>query len=137
MKAGERRKGKRGFSLLEMLAVLVIIGLIVTMVTAATVKHVARARKTTTRASLVKVKEAVQMYKMEKGSYPAALSDLVPDYIESAEQLRDAWKHEFHYVTPGETHPFDLFSGGPDGDPNSVEDNISVWKLQEDEEESK
>ena len=128
----DKKNRKRGFTMIEMLAVLVIIGLIVTVVTAATLNHVKKARKTTTMASMVKIKEAIQMYKMYETKYPDSLSDLIPEYIEKQAGLKDGWGNKYEYSPQGDDGPFDLISGGSDGDVSSPEDNINIWKIGED-----
>lgn len=116
--------------MVEMLAVLVIIGLIATIVTTAAVGHVQRARITTTQASMVKIKEAIQEYKMYKHAYPESLQALVPDFINADSSIQDAWDNNFYYTVPGEEREFDLISGGPDRDVNTTEDNINIWTLK-------
>jgi len=116
--------------MVEMLAVLVIIGLIVTIVAGAVVKHVEGARETTTKASMVKIKEAIQVYKMSNHAYPDNLEALVPDCIDADSSIQDAWENDFYYTVPGEEREFDLISGGPDEDVNTTEDNISIWDLK-------
>ena len=120
-----------GFTMVEMLAVLVIIGLIVTIVAGAAVSHVGKARITTTKASIVKIKEAIQTYKMYKHKYPDTLEELVPEYIAEDSSLLDAWENKFEYASPGDERDFDLISGGPDRDVNTPEDNISIWSLKD------
>lgn len=117
--------------MVEMMAVIFIIGLLMATVTVAVLKHLERARKTTTGASMMKIKEAVQMYKMYKGRYPDSLSVLVPEYIEEESKLKDGWKNDFYYSVPGDHGEFDLISGGSDGDINTPDDNVNVWKMDD------
>lgn len=70
-----------GFSLLELLAVLLIISILVGMATVSYSFSVSRARSTACRGNLKVIRGALEAYYAKEGHYPPSLEDLVPEYI--------------------------------------------------------
>ena len=128
-KAEVDRKGvRRGFSLVELMVVLVIIGLLGTLVGSNVIAFLAKAKVKTSQAQIKLFHEAVNAYYLDAGEYPSDLLDLVeeppgvegwnPDgYLADTDILpRDPWRNDYYYDYPGtrQKPKFDIYSLGPD-----------------------
>lgn len=132
------RKGERaarhmrcgGFTLIEILLVVVIIGLLATIVTVSVPKHLEKARRSKAQADIGGIGVAVQSYYMEQGKYPTSLDALTAGDDPYLEQgiPKDPWGNEYLYQFPGSHKPFkyDLASMGADG--VQSDDDIANWK---------
>lgn len=132
MKNIKRRKiNKKGFTIIEMLAVLLIIGLLSSIVAVKFLGKTDDARVKQTRANLKVLHNAIAMFKMDTGRYPYAeegLNVLIEEptdtegynpggYLETTEIPNDAWGHEFYYQEyPESGKPYVIISWGADGE---------------------
>lgn len=97
---------KRGFSLVEIMVVIVIIGLLGTVVTVGVLKFVSDARITTAKTQMTEFMKALNLYKMEKGSYPRSLDALTQAKSSAGESLlkdipKDPWGNPYRYRADG------------------------------------
>jgi general secretion pathway protein G len=139
----KNRKKSRGFTMVELMAVLVIISLLATMVTTQVVKQIRKAKVETTKANLKTLHTAVNHFFMDIGRIPTqeegleALINPPADadvegydpsgYIEQTKIPKDGWKHDFLYeVAPESGKPFDIRSAGPDGELYTEDDLVST-----------
>ena len=120
----------RGFTLVELMVVIVIVGLLATVVVINVLPSQDRAMVEKARADVRMLEQAVEMYRMELFSYPetddglAALTE-PPASLENIERYRnggyirrlpeDPWGRPYQYLYPGENGEFDVFSFGADG----------------------
>lgn len=127
-----RRKKKRlGFTMLEVMAVLIIIGLLATLVATQVASKIDKARVRTSFANLKTLHTAVNQFKMDTGRYPTeeegltALIEQPTDvsgwepggYLETTEIPKDAWGRDFFYqLYPESGKPFVIISYGADGE---------------------
>lgn len=127
-----RRKKKRfGFTMLEVMAVLIIIGLLATLVVTQVASKIDKARVRTTFANIKTLHTAVNQFKMDTGRYPTeeeGLTVLIEQptdvsgwepggYLETTEIPKDAWGREFFYqLYPESGKPFVIISYGADGE---------------------
>ena len=118
-----------GFSLIEILVVLLIIGLLTTLVAVNVLPSQDRARVEKAKADIAIMGNALEMYRLERFNYPnneMGLRALLRSdeenfqnslntrgYIKSLP--KDPWGNEYQYVIPGDKGEYDLFSMGADG----------------------
>ena len=105
-----------GFSLVEIMIVVVIIGLMAGLVTYATAGIMERAKRTRARSDIATFSGAVDSYYLAKGSYPGndlGLKALVPEFIKVLQ--KDPWGNPYLYVQPGKNGAYDIVSYGADG----------------------
>src|SRR3954447_2224397 len=96
------RSAKRGFSLVEVMIVVVIIGLMATMVTFATTRYLDKAKHQRARADIVTLGGAVDSFYLHNGRFPAnqeGLKILAPEFIKNLPN--DPWGHAYQYAQPG------------------------------------
>jgi general secretion pathway protein G len=121
-----RRRGL-GFTLLELLVVLVIIGLLVGYVAPKYFAQVGKSEVKVARAQIKGLEDALDQYRVDIGHYPnteqgLAALDAMPSgesrwagpYLKKAVP-NDPWGHPYQYRMPGEHGEFDLYSLGKDG----------------------
>ncbi|HOK77965.1 MAG TPA: type II secretion system major pseudopilin GspG [Verrucomicrobiota bacterium] len=132
------RRRSAGFTLVELLLVLVILGTLAALVLPRFAGTSERARKTAALTQISTFKTALNAYEVDNGSYPKSLQDLVEQprdaqnwhgpYLDGAVPL-DPWKNAYIYVYPGRHNPngYDLSSMGPDGR-EGTEDDITNWQ---------
>ena len=126
----KQRKNASGFTLVELMAVLLIIALIAGLAAKSFMGSTEKAKVVTTKATLSTLHGAVNMFKMDTGHYPDEeiglvelieepmdLEDWAPGgYLEQTNIPRDAWKNEFVYIrNPESGKPFVIISYGADG----------------------
>mgnify|MGYP003112569806 CR=1 FL=1 len=123
------RHARPGFSMIELVAVLVILGLLMAGAAVAIPGQIKRAKIRVTKTSMTTLKVSLNNYiTQNNGTAPATLAELIPDYIEKGSEV-DSWKNAYYYAaTPGTDHSFNLVSKGPDGQ-ISTADDINIWTL--------
>lgn len=136
-----RKRTRSGFTMVELMAMLIIIGLLATLVVTKVSSHIDRARIITTKANLKMLHDAVSQFRLQLGRYPsedAGLLDLVeaptdienyPEggFLETTEVPTDAWGNEFFYQRyPESGKQFVIISFGPDGEEGTEDDLYST-----------
>ena len=117
------RKGlQRGFTLIEIMVVVIILGILVSLIAPNVFGVLDDAEVTATRIQIRNLSVALDTYRMNHSRYPTTeqgLEILIEppgrnrDYIDSIP--RDSWNNEFEYRAPGERGDYDLYSYGRDG----------------------
>lgn len=124
-KAGEKKNNNKwnaGFSLIEVIAVTIIIGVMATMLMPAIDGAGSKARNTKLKNDLATLDQAIATYKLEQGSVPASLDNLVPGYIAKNKGFKDAKNEDFQYSVSGNNYSLT----GSDAEGNTVTSNGSV-----------
>ena len=120
--AGEKKAGRNaGFSLIEVIAVTIIIGVMATMLVPAIDGAGSMARNAKLKNDMATLDQAIATYKLEQGSIPASLDNLVPDYIAN-KGFKDAKNEDFQYSVTGSNYTLT----GSDAEGNTVTSNGSV-----------
>ena len=131
------RTSRGGFTLLEVLGVVVIIGILATIMIVAVRGHVAQTRVTAARTHIVQMAGAVDAFYIQQGFYPASLGDLVTRPAKVAENrwpeggyLRrvqnDPWRNAYEYRQPGQQGAYDIICYGSDGAPGGTGDAADI-----------
>jgi general secretion pathway protein G len=130
-----------GFTLLELLVVLVIIGLLAGYVAPRYFSQVGRSEVKVTQAQINAFEKALDTYRLDLGRYPSTeqgLAVLVSKpqnepkwngpYLQKTVPL-DPWGKPYQYKSPGEHGEFDLWSFGKDGQPGGTGEaaDITSW----------
>lgn len=119
-----RHRHARGFTLLEMLAVIVLIGIIGAIVVTQVGKNVDKGKYGAGKAQLTTLSQKIENYALDNGTPPHSLDDLTIKPADAsswqgpyakASDLKDPWGHPFGYRYPGEHGSFDLVFYGQDG----------------------
>ena len=124
-----RRKSERGVTLIEMLVVITIIGLIAGLVSVNVIRQGESAKRTAAKAQISTFMNALGIYKLDTGLYPATaqglqalrvnpgdLSNWAGPYMPKDVPM-DPWGRPYVYVSPGVANPasYDLYTLGKDG----------------------
>ena len=119
---------REGFTLIEILLVVVIIGILAAVAIPNLSGAQDKARRNATAQGIRVIETAIDRYEMDVGKLPESLNNLLTGsekgwdgpYIKKAEGLKDAWGNEFHYTKSGKTYK--VVSGGPDGSVGGSDD---------------
>lgn len=134
---------QRGFTLLEMMVVLVILGILASLVVPSLMGNKDKADHQKAVSDIVALENALDMYKLDNYRYPLTAQGLkalvekptaspIPEnynakgYIKRLPQ--DPWGNEYLLVSPGEHGDYDILSVGQDGEPGTADD-ITNWEL--------
>lgn len=120
-------KNTDGYTLMELLVVLLILGLIAGIAAPQVMSYLGRAKGSTAQLQLEALDSALDFYRIDMGEYPkqeqglAALIEKPNDannwfgpYIPKRSNMIDPWGEEFIYRIPGENGEYDLYSLGAD-----------------------
>ena len=138
---------QQGFTLIEIMVVMVILGLLVAVVAPNILGRGEEARIGVAKTQLRNVSNALDLYKLDNFNYPSTeqgLDALVSEPSGSPDAKNwnkdgylpslplDPWENEFQYVSPGSEGPYDLYSFGADGKDGGDEDgaDISIYDLK-------
>jgi general secretion pathway protein G len=131
-------KNRRGFTLIEMLLVVIILSTLAAMIVPRFAGRSEEAKKSAAEADIQSnLSAALDLYELDNGTYPPTVDALVVDpgtarkwlgpYLKNKKGLKDPWGHPYAYRFPG-THAtdYDLYSFGPDGVEGGGDD-ITNW----------
>lgn len=138
---------EEGFTLIEIMVVIIILGLLVAIVAPKILGRTDDARITATKLQIRQLEEALHLYKLDSGVYPSTeqgLDALInkPNIGEIPMHWReggyapkipnDPWTHPYVYLSPGAHGDYDLLSYGADGEPGGEGKNrdIESWNIE-------
>jgi general secretion pathway protein G len=132
----------RGFTLLELLVVMVIIGMLVSYVGPKYFAQIGKSEVKTARAQIDALEKALDTYRLEMGHYPSTEQGLAALFVAPANETKwqgpylkkgvplDPWGNAYQYKSPGEHGDVDIISYGSDGQPGGAKDeakDIGNW----------
>jgi general secretion pathway protein G len=143
------KRSDRGFTLIEILIVIVILGILVWQIAPRIMGKPEEARRVKAQMDIATLETALKLYKLDNGRYPSSeqgLQALVEaptvgvlprkwregGYLEKAKVPNDPWGNEYVYISPGLHGDFDIMSYGADGQPGGEGDDedINNWELE-------
>jgi len=145
MNVRNKKTLSRGFTLLEVMVVIVILGILASMVVPNLMGSQERANMQKAVSDIRALETSLSMYKMDNYDYPTTeqgLEALVTETdIDPAPRRfpeggyvqrlpNDPWGNEYQLLNPGENGKMDVFSMGPDGEAGT-DDDIGNWNLED------
>ena len=125
---------QQGFTLLEIMVVLVIIGVLAALVAPRFLERADEAKIEATKVQMKNIGQALKLYRLQHGKYPNSgegLQVLVSGskrYLDSIP--KDPWGHDYIYLSPGVHGDFDMLSYGVDGQAggSGMDADIGNWE---------
>lgn len=147
MSSSVNRHSRSGFTLMELMIVIMILGGLMAMLLPGINNALKKAKKGNAKTMIMQLKNGIVRFQGELNKYPAKLKDLTtrpksgdervtkkwdgPYYgdEEGADIPEDPWSEKFVYKVnqPGAKHPYELHSYGPDGKGSPKDQWIDVW----------
>jgi general secretion pathway protein G len=137
---------ERGFTLIEVLVVVVILGILAALIVPRIMDRPDEARIIAARNDIRAIKSALNLYRLDNGVYPSTEQGLMalvqkPDtgvvprnwkpggYLDKLP--KDPWRNDYQYLSPGVYGEIDILSYGADGQPGGegINADIGSWNL--------
>lgn len=132
---------RAGFTLLEIMVVIVILGLLAALVVPKLIGRTEEAKQTQTRLQIKNIEQALQLFKLDNGFYPGTEQGIealvrapeigrVPKNYRKGGYLgrvpKDPWGSEYVYVSPGTNGDYDITSYGADEAPGGEGEDADI-----------
>jgi len=132
-------RNQRGFSLIEIMVVVVILGILAALVVPKIISRPDEARVVKAKQDVLSIQSALDLYKLDNGFYPSTdqgIQALVQkpngsptpnnwqSYLKSVP--KDPWGHDYLYLNPGEHGEVDVFTYGADEQPGGTGTNKDI-----------
>ena len=145
----QTRRNERGFTLIELMVVIVILGILAGLIVPRIMGRPDEARRAKARIQIESLETALKLFRLDNGNYPTTeqgLQALVEPpsagmiaknwrqggYLEKNKVPKDPWDYDFVYISPGAHGDYDLISRGADGEPGGEGKNkdINSWESE-------
>lgn len=137
----------KGFTLIELMVVIVILGILITMVAPRIMDRPEEAKQVKTKVLISALESALKLYKLDNGTYPTTeqgLTALVEEpatgskkwrkggYLDKGKVPKDSWGNDFVYLSPGIHGDYDIISYGSDGIPGGEDADLDInsWEIE-------
>ena len=138
----------KGFTLIELMIVVVILGILAMVVVPNVMDRPDEARQTKARSDIKSLETALRLFKLDNGFYPTTEQGLqalvvipttgrIPKkwnkpYLEKGKLPKDPWGNDFIYLSPGVNGDYDIISYGADGVPGGegFDQDINSWEIE-------
>lgn len=132
-----------GFTLLELLVVLVVLGLLVSIVGPKYFGQLGKSEAKAASAQIASLDKALDLYRLDMGSYPPGETGLTALNVNPGGEAKwkgpylqktvptDPWGRPYIYRSPGEHGDYDLISLGKDGRPGGSDENADITNWQQ------
>lgn len=138
-----RRRNDQGFTLIEIMIVIVILGILVWQIAPRIMGKPEEAKRLKAQMDIATLETALKLYRLDNGAYPSTeqgLEALVEapsvgvlpkkwregGYLEKGRVPKDPWDGEYVYLSPGLHGDYDISSYGADGQPGGEGNNQDV-----------
>ncbi|MFI4941123.1 MAG: type II secretion system major pseudopilin GspG [Burkholderiales bacterium] len=135
----QRRARQSGFTLLELLVVIVIIGMLAAYVGPKYFAQLGKSEITIAKAQIEGFEKALDTFRLDVGRYPTGEEGLAALFVKPAENADnwngpylkkniplDPWHHPYVYRSPGSRGPYDIISYGKDGQPGGSGEDADI-----------
>jgi general secretion pathway protein G len=145
-KASEKlrdRKGEAGFTLVELLVVMVILVLLASLVAPRVMGYLGGSRSKAAKVQIENLATTLELFKLDTGRYPTASEGLAAlvqappgvrnwngPYLKKSQVPLDPWSQAYHYRQPGQKAEFDIYSLGADNRAGGTGENqdVTSWE---------
>ncbi len=123
---------REGFTLAELMVVIVIIGLLATLVASDVVGFLSGGKRTKAEADITSIETAIKSYFLQNGQWPESLEVLIEKdenghrFLDKPSVPKDPWKHEYVYEPPVGGEDLNVISYGADGQPGGEGDDADI-----------
>ena len=139
------QKKNQGFTLIEIMVVVVILGILAAIVVPQIIGRPDEARVVKAKQDILAIENALELYKLDNGFYPSAnqglialvqqpTSEPVPQHWKRylKDLPNDPWGRPYQYLNPGEHRDIDIFSYGANGQPGGegYDADIGNWNIR-------
>ena len=137
------KRRSRGFTLIEIMVVVVIMGVLAALVLPKVINRVGESKTAAAKVEISTIMQALKMYKLDNQRYPTAEQGLqalvvqpttgpaAPNWKPNIDKLpNDPWGKPYQYLNPGIKGEIDVFSFGADGQPGGEGNNADIGSWQ-------
>lgn len=136
---GARLRGQGGFTLIEIMVVMIIIGILAALIVPKVMSRPDEARRIAARQDIASIVQALKLYRLDNGRYPGSdqgldalvnkpSSDPIPNNWKATLDTlpKDPWGNPYQYANPGQHGEIDVWSLGADGKPGGEGNDADI-----------